>query len=96
MKNYDKNYKTKRPKKGYNTEKERQFAQWSGVSDWEVFFQNKKIGEVNYVGTQLTKWIWDIDDTKLKGEAFTKQDAFLDLILTHKREVLNEERKCLD
>lgn len=80
----NKDYKLKRPQEGYKTERERRFNQWSGVSDWNVYFKNKKIGEVNYIGTQLTNWIWDIDDTKLKGEAFTRKDAFEDLIYTHK------------
>jgi len=31
-----KNIKTKRPSKGYNTEKERAYARLSGVSDYEV------------------------------------------------------------
>jgi len=83
MKNKD--YKLKRPKQGYNTEKERGFAQLSGVSDWEVFFQNKKIGDVYYVGTQLVAWGWHIENTLEKGEAPTKQWALEELIQVHKK-----------
>tara|TARA_R100001440_G_scaffold26368_1_gene42906 strand:- start:6839 stop:7093 length:255 start_codon:yes stop_codon:yes gene_type:complete len=79
-----KEYKLKRPKDGYKTEKERQFNKWSGVSDWEVFFQNKKIGTVYFVGTALTEWAWDIDGSNEKGEAPTRQWALEDFILAHK------------
>ena len=48
---WDKKYKLKRPKKGYNTNREREFAQWSGVSEWEAYFGNEKIGEIGYIGT---------------------------------------------
>lgn len=73
-------YKIKRPSIGYNTEKERQFNQWSGISDWEVYFGNEKIGEINYIGTPATDWLWDISNTKIKGYAPTRKDAFQDLI----------------
>tara|TARA_R100001460_G_scaffold97437_1_gene140021 strand:- start:257 stop:520 length:264 start_codon:yes stop_codon:yes gene_type:complete len=78
------NYKLKRPIKGYNSEKERQFNQWSGISDWEVYFGDEKIGDVYYIGTPATDWAWDINDTKLKGKAPTRKDAFQDLIYIHK------------
>jgi len=51
-----KNYKLKRPKKGYNSEKERAVAQWSGVSEWELFYKDKHIGCIYYVGTNLVQW----------------------------------------
>ena len=38
---WDKKYKLKRPKKGYNTNREREFAQWSGVSEWEAYYGNE-------------------------------------------------------
>lgn len=82
-----KDYKLKRPSEGYSTEKERQFAQWSGVSDWEVFFQNKKIGNIYYVGTQLVAWGWDLETTKNKGEAFTKMEALEELMQIHKKDL---------
>ena len=81
-----KNYKCKRPKQGYNTEKERQLAKWSDVSDWEVFYQNKKIGCIYYVGTQLVSWGWHLDKPDCKGEAFTKKEALWDLALTYEKE----------
>ncbi len=76
-------YKLKRPSKGYNTEKEREFAKWSSVSDWDVYFEDKKIGSVSYIGTVLTDWIWDIENPKLCGEAPTRQWAFENLISAH-------------
>jgi len=80
-----KNYKLKRPKEGYNTEKEREFAKWSGVSDWEVDFKGEKIGTVFYVGTVITDWMWTIDNTECKGDAFSRADALDDLIHEHQK-----------
>ena len=37
-----KDYKLKRPKEGYNTFEEREYAKWSEVSEWELFIKNKK------------------------------------------------------
>ena len=48
-----KDYKLKRPEKGYNTPAEREWSAWSDVSDWELFFKGKLIGHVYYVGTCL-------------------------------------------
>ena len=76
-------YKLKRPIKGYNTEKERAFAQMSGVSDWDVYFCEEKIGSINYIGTVATDWIWDSENPKLCGEAPTRQWAFENLISAH-------------
>lgn len=76
-------YKLRRPKEGYNTEKEREFAKWSSVSDWEVYFKNKKIGEINYIGTVMTEWIWSLDNTKCKGDAPTREWAKDNLISAH-------------
>ena len=78
-------YKLKRPKEGYNTEEEREFAQWSGGSDWEVYFGDEKIGDIYYIGTLATDWAWDIKDTNLKGKAPTRNWAFQDLTLAYKR-----------
>ena len=44
-----KDYKLKRPQEGYNSEKERNINQWSGVSDWELFYKNELIGYIYYV-----------------------------------------------
>tara|TARA_R100001129_G_scaffold152046_2_gene114466 strand:- start:89 stop:376 length:288 start_codon:yes stop_codon:yes gene_type:complete len=49
-------YKLKRPKEGYNSEKERAVAQWSGVSEWELFYKDKHIGCIYYVGSNLVQW----------------------------------------
>ena len=49
-------YKLKRPKEGYNSEKERNMNSWSGVSDWELFYKDKYIGTIYYVGTSLVEW----------------------------------------
>ncbi len=76
-------YKIKRPSIGYNTEKERQVNQWSGISDWEVYFGDEQIGEIFYIGTSATDWSWDINDTELKGKAPTRKDAFENLIYTY-------------
>ena len=36
-----KDYKLKRPEKGYNTPAEREWSAWSDVSDWELFFKGQ-------------------------------------------------------
>ena len=77
-------YLLKRPSTGYNTEKEREFAKWSGVSDWEVFFQNKKIGDIYYVGTLNTEWGWSLDGFTKQGKAPTRQWALEYLKEFHK------------
>ena len=51
-----KNYKLKRPKEGYNSEKERNMNSWSGVSDWELFYKDKRIGVIYYIGSALYDW----------------------------------------
>ena len=84
---WDKKYKLKRPKKGYNTNREREFAQWSGVSEWEAYFGNEKIGQIGYIGTPMTDWTWSIKDTNLKGDAPTRNWAFQDLISAYEKGV---------
>ena len=90
--NIKKNYKCKRPKKGYNTEKERGFAKWSGVSEWEVYYKNNYIGYLYYTGTLLVDWSWTIEKSKhiqkeLSGTGFTKKDVFENLITTYQKEI---------
>ena len=80
-------YLLKRPSTGYNTEKEREFAKWSGVSDWEVFFQNKKIGDIYYVGTLNTEWGWSLDGFTKQGKAPTRQWALEYLKEFHKEKM---------
>jgi len=74
-----KNIKTKRPSVGYNTEKERAYAQLSGVSDWEVYYRQQLIGEVYYIGTNLTNWGYCSLDEQIKGYAFNKVCAVKEL-----------------
>ena len=45
-------YKLKRPKEGYNSEKERAVAQWSGVSEWELFYKDKRM--IKYLKDKLS------------------------------------------
>tara|TARA_R110001592_G_scaffold3546_2_gene20467 strand:- start:485 stop:775 length:291 start_codon:yes stop_codon:yes gene_type:complete len=74
-----KNIKTKRPSVGYNTEKERAYARWSGISDYEVYYKNKIIGEVYYIGTNLADWGYCSLDEKIKGHSFIKGEAVREL-----------------
>ena len=67
MENYSYGFlKCKRPPVGYATEKERNFNRISGISDWEVFYKNKKIGIVFYVGTVATQWRYSCTDETIK------------------------------
>ena len=68
---WDKKYKLKRPKKGYNTNREREFAQWSGVSEWEAYFGNEKIGQIVGKGRA--------EGSRLKKEFLTKIPALKSL-----------------
>tara|TARA_R110002050_G_scaffold90689_1_gene190798 strand:+ start:24 stop:353 length:330 start_codon:yes stop_codon:yes gene_type:complete len=74
-----KNIKTKRPSVGYNTEKERAYARLSSVSDYEVYYKNKLIGEVYLVGTNLANWGYCSLDYTVKGHAFIKGEAVREL-----------------
>ena len=79
-----KDYKLKRPKDGYNNEKERAFAKWSGVSDWEVWYDKDRIGSIYYVGTNLVKWGWYVGKLEIpKGDAPTKQSALEELKIAY-------------
>tara|TARA_R110001592_G_scaffold144154_2_gene367209 strand:- start:370 stop:651 length:282 start_codon:yes stop_codon:yes gene_type:complete len=82
---YIKYYKCKRPSVGYKTAAERQFAKWSDVSDWEIFFKKQKIGDIYYIGTALVAWGWNLDNPQCKGEALTKKEALWELASTHSR-----------
>ena len=85
-----KNYTMKRPKDGYNSAEERAMSQWSDVSEYEVFFKNKKIGLIfkntsGYDGD----WTWIIDfdglDRKPRGSSERRKDALDDLIYEHQK-----------
>ena len=89
MNNDKNNYKLKRPSKGYQTEEERNFAQWSGVSDWEVFFKNKKIGIIYKTTSYSGDWGWSLDYAELEfgkhDYAQTRRDAFDDIVHEHQK-----------
>ena len=74
-----KNIKTKRPSQGYNTEKERAYSKWSGVSDWEVYYKDMLIGEVYYIGTHLIDWGYCNLDGEIKGGSYSKGSAVREL-----------------
>ena len=76
-------YSLKRPKTGYNTEKERAYAKWSGVSDWELFYKNQHIGSIYYVGTLITQWGGTLDAEKIKIYWRTKKEVFYQLANEH-------------
>ena len=65
-------------------------SQWSDVSEYEVFFKNKKIGLIfkntsGYDGD----WTWIIDfdglDRKPRGSSERRKDALDDLIYEHQK-----------
>ena len=84
MSDYLKFYRLKRPINGYKTVKEREFAQWSGVSDWELFYKNKYIGTVYFVGTLATQWGGTLDNWNIKIYERTKKEVFYQLVNAHR------------
>jgi|TARA_B110000211_G_scaffold225442_1_gene277673 hypothetical protein len=76
---YYKNIKTKRPSVGYKTEKERAYAQWSGVSDYEVYYKNELIGEVYKTTSYGGYWGYSNLDFSVKGHAHIKGEAVREL-----------------
>mgnify|MGYP003145176542 CR=1 FL=1 len=89
-----KDYKLKRPQEGYNSEKERNINQWSGVSDWELFYKNELIGYIYFVGTNLTKWKGWLEKNGKMTNSFpcnTRKEVFEELCLIHHK--LREELK---
>tara|TARA_R100001015_G_C4619514_1_gene176255 strand:+ start:975 stop:1259 length:285 start_codon:yes stop_codon:yes gene_type:complete len=80
-------YKLKRPKEGYNSEKERNMNSWSGVSDWELFYKDKYIGTIYYVGTSLVEWAGYLElDNAERIKAFpsnTRREVFEQLCSYH-------------
>ena len=80
-----KDYKLKRPKKGYNTEKERQFSAWSDVSDWELYYKNQLIGTVYFIGTLMTQWGGTLDVNNFQISERTKKEVFYQLANEHYR-----------
>ena len=89
-------YIMKRPTQGYKTEAERNMASWSGVSDWEVFHQDKKIGVIYKTTSYTGDWGWslcykELGDEK-KGYSHTRKNAFDEIVYEHEK-VLREEMK---
>ena len=80
-----KDYKLKRPEKGYNTPAEREWSAWSDVSDWELFFKGTLIGHVYYVGTLATQWAGYLEEDYLsrKVQWSTRKEVVDDLCLIH-------------
>ena len=76
------NYKMTRPTKGYSTEAERDLCSWSGVSDWEVFFKDKKIGIIYKTKTWGGNWGWSLDFmiTQEFGYTPTRKEAFESIV----------------
>jgi hypothetical protein len=78
-------YKLKRPKEGYSTQKERDYSKWSEVSEWELFYKNKRIGFIYYVGTALYKWAGCLEGHfHPKVCENTRRDVFNELVNLHK------------
>ena len=78
-------YKLRRPKEGYSTQKERDYSKWSGVNEWELFYKNKRIGFIYYVGTLATKWSGYLEGHfHPKFCENTRREVFRELINLHK------------
>ena len=92
-----KNYKLKRPKEGYKTEKERNMNQWSGVSDWELFYKDKRIGCIFYVGSNLVEWkgYLELDDSSHINSypKNTRREVFEELCSYHHERKGDENEK---
>lgn len=97
MTDYLKFYKLKRPKNNYTTEKERQFNQWSGVSDWELFYKNQPIGYIYYVGSNLVQWKGYLElENKECINSYpcnTRREVFEQLCSYHNERLPDNERK---
>lgn len=57
-----KGIKKKRPSTGYNTEKEREYAKMSLVSDWEIYLHQKYIGLIFRCETVMGSWVACVGD----------------------------------
>tara|TARA_S200002703_G_scaffold88771_2_gene76673 strand:+ start:213 stop:485 length:273 start_codon:yes stop_codon:yes gene_type:complete len=79
--------KRKRPSKGYNTEKEREYAKVSLVSDWEIYLHKKYIGLIFRCETVMGSWVacvGDRDNEKNLGYFQDMTDAVWELHRQHK------------
>lgn len=68
----------KRPKVGYGTEKERVCASWSGVSNYDIFYDGVYVGEV-YADQFYNESCWsyhiDVPNLKEKGRVERLKDV---------------------
>ena len=68
----------KRPKDGYNTEKERVLASWSGVSSYNIFYKGIRIGETyadQYYNESCWSYYIDVPCLKTKGRVERLKDV---------------------
>ena len=67
----------KRPKEGYSTQEEREFASWSNVSEYEIILDGEKIGFVYKTSRwNETEWVFEITSLEeLTGREMTLSDA---------------------
>ena len=86
-----KDYKLKRPKDGYNSEKERNMNSWSGISDWLLFLKGEHIGYIYYVGSSLVEWAVYLELKNAECiNAFpspTRRDVFEQLCSLHNKRI---------
>tara|TARA_Y100001937_G_scaffold115367_1_gene166057 strand:+ start:508 stop:972 length:465 start_codon:yes stop_codon:yes gene_type:complete len=90
-------YLMKRPTQGYETEAERDMCSWSGVSEWEVFHQDKKIGNIYKTTSYTGDWGWslcykELGDEK-KGYSYTRKDALNEIIYEHEKVIMDKMRE---
>ena len=86
-----KDYKMKRPKEGYNSEKERDMCSWSGVSEYELFYKNELIGYIYFVNDWRGKWHGHLKENKVNISWDRRKDVFIELCCGYHK--LREELK---
>ena len=85
-----KDYKMKRPKGSYDTEKKRRYAQWSSVSEYELFYKDEHIGCIYYVNDWRGKWHGHLKEDKVNISWDRRKDVFIELCCGHHK--LREEK----
>tara|TARA_B100000161_G_C33516325_1_gene398862 strand:+ start:105 stop:389 length:285 start_codon:yes stop_codon:yes gene_type:complete len=88
--NYN-DYKMKRPKEGYNSEKERNMCAWSGVSEYELFYKDELIGYIYFVNDWRGKWHGHLKENKVNISWDRRKDVFIELCCGYHK--LREEVK---
>tara|TARA_B100000424_G_C22827096_1_gene442052 strand:- start:234 stop:548 length:315 start_codon:yes stop_codon:yes gene_type:complete len=78
-----KDYKMKRPKEGYNSEKERDMCAWSGVSEYELFYKNELIGCIYFVNDWRGKWHGYLKEDNVRISWNRRKDVFIELCCGH-------------